>query len=116
MVIPFVGLSMAMSLAAQEHQHGTQLSNRVKPPRIFLNKSPKIVKYQLDRLDSTRLLLVERSDDDPKYLPVHVSILTRPGMARQDREQALTAITNINQSDPVSELLRVINGLDENDQ
>ena len=63
----------------------------VQPPRIFLDKSPRIVKYQLGRLDNQRLLLVERQPDDPKYTLVYEAILTRAGMSAQHREEALAA-------------------------
>ncbi|MDP7017605.1 MAG: hypothetical protein QGG36_17510, partial [Pirellulaceae bacterium] len=45
--------------AEHEHQHGEK-KEPVKRPRVFLDKSPRIVWYQLNRLDNERLLLVER--------------------------------------------------------
>ncbi len=65
--------------SVQDHDgHG------VKPPRLFLDKNPRIVAFQLKRLDNQRLLLAERSDDDPKYLPVHAEILRREGIPPAD--------------------------------
>ncbi len=107
-----------MSIASwQDHSHGVP-SQVTKAPRIFLDKNPRIVKYQLQRLDNERLLMVERKDDDKKYLLVHQEILVRDGMARGDRETAVRAIARINDSDPVLELLTLIPSLDEknNDQ
>jgi len=98
----------------QDHQHGTK-DKKIKPPRVFLDKAPKIVKYQLKRLDNTRLLLVERKDDDNKYLLVHEEILKRDGMSRGDRDAALQAIAKIKSTDPVHELLLLIPTFDESD-
>lgn len=98
----------------QDHDHSHQpTQDQVPPPQVFLDKNARIVKFQLKRLDNTRLLLVERRDDDPKYLLVHQEILLRDGMARQDRELALQAIAKINRSDAVGELLSYIPQLDE---
>lgn len=96
--------------ADDNHHHGHQEKD-VKPPRIFLDKNPRIVKYQLGRLDNTRLLLVERKADDKKYLLVHEEILLRDGMSAGDREEALNAIAKINGSGTVAELLKLIPSL-----
>lgn len=96
-----------------QHEHGEADNEPVSRPRIFLDKSPRIVAYQLGRLDNERLLLVERSDDDPKYAPVHAAILSRAGMSPQYREEALAALVKINESDATSEVLAVLDDLDE---
>ncbi|MGI9496773.1 MAG: c-type cytochrome [Mariniblastus sp.] len=99
---------MTSSVAvAQIHTH-SQTQQDIKPPKVFLDKNPRIVKYQLKRLDNARLLLVERSDDDPKYLLVHQEILGREGIAKGDLDDAVQAIANINDTDPVTELLALI--------
>jgi putative heme-binding domain-containing protein len=107
-------LTIAQSSMAclQDHSHDAK-TGEVKAPKIFLDKNPRIVKYQLQRLDNERLLLVEREDNDKKYLLVHQEILVRDGMARGDRDIALQAIAKINESDPVAELLDLIAALDE---
>lgn len=92
---------------AQTHSH-TETKQDIKPPKIFLDKNPRIVKYQLKRLNNARLLLVERSDDDPKYLLVHQEILGREGIAKGDLDDAVQAIANINDTDPVTEILKLI--------
>lgn len=92
---------------AQTHSH-TETKQDIKPPKIFLDKNPRIVKYQLKRLNNARLLLVERSDDDPKYLLVHQEILGREGIAKGDLDDAVQAISNINDTDPVTEILKLI--------
>ena len=88
---------------------------KVEPPRVFLDKSPRIVQYQLGRLDDARLLMVERSTDDPKYAPVYAAILSRPGVSARERKDALDALVTLNDSDAVTELLRVLEPLAGND-
>lgn len=88
----------------------------VKPPRIFLDKSLRIVQYQLKRLDNERLLLVERKTDDPKYAPVFTAILTRAGMSPQYREEALAGLIELNKSNAVTELLDALATVDAEDR
>ncbi len=78
------------------------------PPTVFLDKSPRIVEYQLKRLDNQRLLQVERKTDDAKYIPVYTAILSRVGMSPQYREEALDALIKLRESDAVSILLEAI--------
>ena len=83
----------------------------LSPPRVFLDKSPRVVAYQLNRLDDARLLMVERTADDPKYAPVHAAILARPGVSNKDRAAALDALVALNDSSPVVELLAALEPL-----
>ncbi|MCA9182653.1 MAG: hypothetical protein KDA51_14415, partial [Planctomycetales bacterium] len=80
-----------------------------------MDKSPRVVEYQLNRLSNEQLLLVETAQDDPKYLPVFKAILTREGMSRAYREQALESMALINGSDAVTELTRVLGSLSGSD-
>lgn len=107
--------TMAM---AQEHTHGDggAAAPRLAPPTVFLDKSPRIVEYQLKRLDNQRLLLVERNVDDRKYIPVYQSILSRVGMSPQHREESVAALVALQQSDPVTVLLSAIAELDAADR
>lgn len=98
------------------HDHGSGTTEPVERPRVFLDKSSRIVWYQLNRLDNRRLLLVERKTDDSKYAPVFTAILIRPGMSRQHREEALKGLVQLKKSDPVNELLGAIGNLDESDR
>ena len=101
---------------ADEHQHDHGVGEVIERPKIFLDKSPRIVEYQLKRLDNKRLLLVERGDDDVKYAPVHEAILRRPGMALQPREQAAAALASIRSTSVVQELLTALRSLDPADR
>ena len=105
----------AAPLSAQTHQHGPG-GKPVARPRVFLDKSPRIVWYQLNRLDNERLLLVERKPDHAKYAPVYTAILTRGGMSRQYRDEALQGLVKLNKSDATSQLLAALQTLDADDR
>ncbi len=83
----------------------------LEPPKIYLDRSPRIIAYQLKRLSNQRLLTVERSADDPKFLPVFRAILVRDGMPLQQRKEALAAIVGINKSSSVEELVTLLETL-----
>ena len=120
----FTGLFIASLCAgsllfAQEHDHGDHGHDhgmekpKVEPPVIFLDKNPRIVAYQLNRLSNERLLLVQRATDHEKYIPVWNAILVRPGIASLEKIQALNALVKLNESDSVTQLLTAIGELDE---
>lgn len=99
------------------HEHHADASPiQPAPPKVFLDKSPKIVEYQLKRLDNQRLLLVERKTDDAKYIPVYAAILARVGMSPQYRDESLRALRELQQRDAVSILLESISKLDPEDR
>jgi len=109
---------IASMLLAQEHQHehGDKAdAPKIAPPKIFLDKSLRIVQYQLKRLDNQRLLMVERKTDDSKYAPVYGAILTRAGMSRQYRDEALQGLVALGKSDAVTELLKALETMDAED-
>lgn len=110
-------IAVSSTLIAQDHQHHHgEPDEPVKRPRVFLDKSPRIVAYQLKRLDNARLLLVETHQDDPKYAPVFQAILLRPGMARKDRDDAIAGLVAIKETDPVTEMLQALDSLDSDDR
>lgn len=111
-------LAAGISAAAQDHNHGDHADTapKIKPPIIFLDKSPRIVEYQLNRLDNQRLLLVERRTDDKKYIPVYAAILSRVGVSPQFREEAVDALVKLNESNPVSVLLNSLADIDVDDR
>lgn len=75
------------------------------PPKIFLNKSPRVVAYQLKRLSNARLLRVERNTADAKYVPVYRAILTRSGMSPDEQAKAAQALAELNRTSLVTEFL-----------
>lgn len=88
----------------------------VEAPHILLDKSPKIVAYQLKRLSNAQLLLVERKTDSPKYIPVYEAILTRKGLDKKSREEAVAALAALNKSSPVVVVLEAIGKIDADDK
>ncbi len=74
-------------------------------PRVLLDQSPRAVEYQLGRLTNDQLVRVERKDGDLKYRPVYIAILTRSGMARQSRAEALAALVRMDRTSPTRVLL-----------
>jgi len=101
--------------AIAQHSHHQPSGSKPTPPQVFLDKSPRVVAYQLGRLDNERLLLVPRDDTDQKYIPVYEAILTRVGMPAQHREEAITALANLLSSSRVRVLLKAIGALDVDD-
>lgn len=104
------------SAPAQEHQHDHGDKPTEPPPKIFLDKSPRIIWYQLNRLTNERLLMVERADDDPMFAPVYTAILIRSGMSRQHRDEALAALVKLRASNGVEEVLTAFGELDAKDR
>ncbi|MDA1231587.1 MAG: hypothetical protein O2856_12495, partial [Planctomycetota bacterium] len=107
----------ASSATGQDHSHHHGDDGMpVERPTVYLDKSPKIVEYQLKRLDNARLLLVETETDDPKYIPVFKAVLVRSGLSRKNRDEAIAGIVAINKSDAATELLSAIGSLDSADK
>ncbi|MDZ4852358.1 MAG: PVC-type heme-binding CxxCH protein [Pirellulaceae bacterium] len=84
----------------------------LSPTQLFLSKETAIVEYQLGRLGNTKLLAVQRSTENRKYLPVYRAILTRTGVPLAQRTEALAAISEMEKSNPVSELLTILTKLE----
>jgi putative heme-binding domain-containing protein len=105
---------------SQQHGHEDHAVDstvtKVEAPKVFLDKSPRIVAYQLKRLDNQRLLMVQRKTDDAKYIPVYDSILSRIGMSPQFRQEALKALVTLQKSKPVTVLMNAIGKLDAEDR
>jgi hypothetical protein len=86
------------------------------PPIVFLNKSPRIVRYQLERLSNMELLALIQQDQNPELKPAYESALLRSDMSRQDRSAALDRLVAVNSSDEVSELMAAIARVDAGPQ
>ncbi len=84
-------------------------------PQVFLDKSPAVVKYQLKRLTNEQLVTLERKDTDPRYKPVYEALLTRKGLPRELRSEAINALVKLNSSDPVTQTLNGIEWVDPSD-
>lgn len=105
--------SNARLFAQAEHDHhGGDASQPAKAaPKVFLDKSPKIVEYQLKRLSNSDLLLIEREPTDKKFIPVYAAILSRAGMPVNDRREAAEALAKIKSTAVTSEILAAIGAL-----
>ncbi len=99
--------------AQQDHQHHEAAATKAKAPKLFLDKSPKVIEYQLKRLSNEELLLAERNSDDAKYIPVHAAILSRAAMPANDRHQAAEALAKLKSTSVVKELLTALEALPE---
>ena len=86
----------------------TQEDDNPDRPKIFLDKSERIVSFQLARLSNERLLMVARKTDDKKYAPVWSAILVRAGMDSQYRKDALKALVSLNGSSEAVELMKAL--------
>jgi azurin len=91
-------------------------ASSTEAPHIFLDKNPRIVAYQLKRLTNPQLISLERKDTEAKYKPVYEALLTRHGLDRKYRQEAVTALAKLNHSDPVVEILEGIGRVDPDDK
>ncbi len=107
-----VALLLAAAANAQEHDHEVTAESAVKP-RVFLDKAPAIVAYQLKRLSDAELLLVDREVTDMKYTPVYQAILGRSSIAATERVAALKALAELRDQDKLDALLDVASEIDE---
>lgn len=114
-VFATIAIFVGQSLLPAQHHHGDD-GPKLAPPKVFLDKSPRVVAYQLKRLDNQRLLMVDRKPDDQKYVPVYTAILSRVGMSPQFREEAAAALVKLTDTEPVAVLLEAIKSLDPADQ
>ncbi len=77
-------------------------------PKILLDQPLRAVEYQLGRLTNEELVLVERKDNDVKYRPVYVAILTRKGVPQQFRDEAVTALVTMDKASRSRVLLEAL--------
>ncbi len=98
---PFEGGNTALVHGKQPRITGSEDAG----PIVFLDKSPKVVEFQLARLPASQLLEIETAAGDPKFKPVFQAILTRSGVSRQDRAEAAVALAAMNKSTLTRELL-----------
>lgn len=93
---------------------GTAL--QAPPPKVLLDQSPKAIEYQLGRLSNEELSRVERQPNDAKYRPIYYAILTRSGMPKALREEALGVLTKMDGATPSQVLLQGLPRLKPEDQ
>ena len=103
-----LGLVVCAALAVAAPAFGQNAGAGGDAPKVFLDKPPKVVAYQLKRLSNEQLVKVERSFEYKKYKPVYEALLTRKGLDKKYRQEAIEGLSTINDSNP---LLEVLNGL-----
>jgi azurin len=91
--------------AEAAHNRAAKAAQEQDVPRILLDAAPRAVEYQLARLTNDQLSRVERKDTDPRYRPVYLAILTRAGMARPFRDEAIAALVKMDKTSPTRVLL-----------
>jgi DNA-binding transcriptional ArsR family regulator len=77
-------------------------------PKILLDQSPRAVEYQLSRLTNDELSRVERQPTDAKYRPIYYALLTRKGLARPLRDEALAALVKMDNASQSQVLLQAL--------
>jgi len=115
-----LGAMLCGTLCSQEHsQHAAPSDKRIEAPKVYLDKSPKVVEYQLKRLSNAQLLKIETAMDHPKYLPVFAAIAVRPGMSAEQREKAIEGLAKVaakSTAETIFEQLAKLNGTDREQQ
>ena len=97
-------LTLLLAPGAAVDSRPTQ-SGQEPAPRILLDQSPRAVEYQINRLTNDELVRVERKADDVKYRPIYYALLTRPGMPKPVRDEALAALAALDKASPSQILL-----------
>lgn len=109
-----LGLLMLLTqavIAQDAHDHHGATASAAKPPKLFLDKSPKVIEYQLKRLKNEELLLAERSPEDAKFIPVYAAIVARAAMPASDRRSAAEALGKLRSTSVVQEIVGAIDSL-----
>ena len=84
--------------------------------KIIFDTSPQAVEYQLRRLSTDQLVRVERQENDPRYRPVYIALLTRKGIGREYFEEALNALVAMDKTTRSVVLLDALSQLPPDDE
>ena len=66
--------------------------------RILIDQPLIAVEYQLARLSNDDLVRLERKPDDPRYRPVYMALLTRKGLTKAWRDEAIGALAKMDKT------------------
>ncbi len=104
---PFMEFESLLSEVSLVNSNATtvQEDSRTSRPLVYLDRSPRVVAYQLSRLSNERLLAVTRKTDDKKCAAVYEAILIRNGMPVAQRRSALEGLATLNSSSRAKELV-----------
>ncbi|MEC9091600.1 MAG: PVC-type heme-binding CxxCH protein [Planctomycetota bacterium] len=100
-------------MMARHHQDGqsphstghSQHTGMVAEPVVFLDKTRKIIRFQLDRLSDPELMAIKPQPDNPNYALVSLSILASESTPEKNRREALANYSKLTNQDPVSAVL-----------
>lgn len=106
-----MGLADSSAAMHAGHDHAAMAAMESAPRTVFLDKSEKVVRYQLARLGDAQLLRVPRRLGDERYAPVFEAILARAGMSLQHRQEALSALVDLRRASPVEVMLDALAGV-----
>ncbi len=116
----FLFLTRQNFLTGQEHaEHADSKksgTSAVEAPKLFLDKSPKVVEYQLKRLSNAQLLGVQVVANDAKFAPVLSAIASRAGMSSEQRESAINSLAKIKGTSFVATVFEPLRGLNNSDR
>src|SRR4051812_9231614 len=93
---PLIACAVAAAMTFSTHALRAQDADApadAGPPKIALDKSPAIVAFQLKRLTNKQLIDIERKPEAPKYKPIYTALLTRKGLEKKYREEAVDALS-----------------------
>jgi azurin len=76
--------------------------------RILLDQPLVAVEYQLARLSNENLASLERKPDDVRYRPVYMAILTRKGLTRAWRDEAIAALVKMDKTGAADVLMKAL--------
>ena len=88
----------------------TTLAASAAPPqtRILLDQPLIAVEYQLARLSNDDLARLDRKPDDARYRPVYMAILTRKGLTRAWRDEAIAALAKLDKTTAPDVLMQAL--------
>lgn len=86
------------------------------PPRILLDTSPRAVEYQLGRLGNADLVRLERNEQDLRFRPIYVALLTRKGLGREYFDEALAALMKMDKASRTAVLFQALSRIPPDDQ
>jgi azurin len=84
--------------------------------RILLDQPLRAVEYQLARLTNDDLARLERKPDDVRYRPVYMAILTRKGLTRAWRDEAITALSTMDKIGAPDVLMQALARVPDDDE
>jgi azurin len=100
-------LSLASASAALAQSTG---------PRVILDLPVRQVDYQLARLSNDDLSRLERNPDDARYRPVYMAILTRRGLTRAWRDEAIAVLAKMDRTSVPDVLMEALARVPDDDE